>query len=325
VVEANRGGPRGAEHYSPPWENGFDVCFSTEAKVPTWDPMKNPETGKEYGTHYWKEDGTRETENLEGDDSRVIMDRVLPFIRNSAENDAPFFAVIWFHTPHNPVVAGPEYLERYKDQPEEKRHYYGSITAMDEQFGRLRGALRDLGIDEKTMLWFCADNGPEGKTGEGPGSAGPFRGRKRDLLEGGIRVPAILEWPGRIGKPGAIETPCCTSDYFPTILEYLGSRAVERTTPVDGISLVPFIEGNLRDRPAPIAFESGTQLALIDNRYKIYSSDGGKTYSLCDVIDDPHENTDLSEEQPEVLRNMREELERWRASCKNSSTGKDYR
>ena len=325
VVESNRGGPRGLEYYSPPWENGFDVCFSTEAKVPTWNPMKDPETGKEYGTHYWKEDGSLETENLEGDDSRVVMDRVVPFIRNCAENTTPFFTVIWFHTPHNPVVAGPDYLERYKDQPEEKRHYYGCISAMDEQIGRLRETLRDLGVDEKTMLWFCADNGPEGKAGEGPGSAGPFRGRKRDLLEGGIRVPAILEWPGRIGQPRTVETPCCTSDYFPTILEYLGSPSVERPTPVDGVSLVSFIEGNLRDRSAPIAFESGTQLALIDNRYKIHSSNGGKTYSLYDVIDDPVENTDLSEERPEVLHKMREELERWRESCGNSLAGNDYR
>jgi arylsulfatase A-like enzyme len=67
--ESNRGGPRGAKHYSPPWENGFDICFSTEAKVPTWDPMKKPESNEHYGTYYWTQDGAKATENLDGDDS----------------------------------------------------------------------------------------------------------------------------------------------------------------------------------------------------------------------------------------------------------------
>ena len=75
VRESNRGGPGSERIYSPPWENGFDTCFSTEAKVPTWDPMKAPGAGRPYGTHYWTGPGKRETENLDGDDSRVIMDR----------------------------------------------------------------------------------------------------------------------------------------------------------------------------------------------------------------------------------------------------------
>jgi arylsulfatase A-like enzyme len=122
VKESNRGGPRGIEHYSPPWENGFDVCFSTEAKVPTWDPMvtrkgagnfwepiENQADAVAYGTHYWTGEGKQATENLRGDDSRIIMDRAIPFVREAAKSETPFFAVIWFHAPHLPVVAGPKY------------------------------------------------------------------------------------------------------------------------------------------------------------------------------------------------------------------------
>jgi len=97
--DSNRGGPKGAQHYSPPWENGFDVCFSTEAKVPTWNPMISPGSDKPYGTYYWNQDGTKVTENLEGDDSRVIMDRAVPFIRNAADKSKPFFtaALLWMY------------------------------------------------------------------------------------------------------------------------------------------------------------------------------------------------------------------------------------
>jgi arylsulfatase A-like enzyme len=325
--DSNRGGPRGAEHFSPPWENGFDVCFSTEAKVPTWNPMKSPESDKPYGTYYWRQDGTKETENLEGDDSRVIMDRVVPFIRNAVDKGKPFFSVIWFHTPHLPVLTGPEYRKIYSQYSEDQQHYYGCITAMDEQIGRLRSELQKLGISEKTMVWFCSDNGPEGKNGNSGrtrGSAGPFRGRKRSLFEGGIRVPALLEWPERIAAGKVTDIPCSTSDYFPTVMDVLGFKIKSRPKPVDGISLLPLIEGKMTERLVPIGFESKKQVSLIDNRYKIYSNDNGETYMLFDLLEDPSENNNLAAEKSEILRAMKKKLESWRASCKNSLAGKDY-
>jgi len=326
--DSNRGGPKGAEHYSPPWENGFDVCFSTEAKVPTWNPMKVPETNEPYGTYYWRQDGTKATQNLDGDDSRIIMDRAVPFIRDAAGEGKPFFAVIWFHTPHLPVLTGPEYRKMYSQYSEDEQHYYGCITALDEQMGRLRSQLRALGIADNTMLWFCSDNGPEGKDGKHGrtrGSAGPFRGRKRSLFEGGVRVPGLLEWPARL-KPGrTTDIPCSTSDYFPTILDVLGFGMKGQPEPVDGISLLPLVEGKMTERPSPIGFESNNQVSLTDNRYKIYSKDKGKTYALFDLAEDPGEGKDLASEKPQILNAMTEMLEAWRASCKNSLAGKDYK
>jgi arylsulfatase A-like enzyme len=322
--DSNRGGPRGVEHYSPPWDNGFDVCFSTEAKVPTWDPMKHPETGEPYGTYYWDEHGRKVEENLEGDDSRVIMDRVVPFIRKAASTDQPFFAVVWYHTPHLPLVAGPEYLAMYSGQPEKERHFYGAITAMDEQLGRLRSELRSLGVSDNTMLWFCSDNGPEGKAGKAPGSAGPLRGRKRDLFEGGIRVPGLLEWPARVKTPRIVDTPCCTLDYFPTVLDALGFAMPEQPEPIDGISLMPLVEGRMDERPTPIGFESRKQIALIDNRFKLLSTDGGNKFKLFDLLKDPSETNDLAREEPGVAASMQETLVSWRASCARSLEGADY-
>jgi arylsulfatase A-like enzyme len=326
--DSNRGGPRGTKHFSPPWENGFDVCFSTEAKVPTWDPMKKPETNQHYGTYYWREDGTKATENLEGDDSRIIMDRVVPFIRNAAKQKKPFLAVLWFHTPHLPVIAGTKYRKMYSQYSEDEQHYYGCVTAMDEQMGRLRKELRELDIANNTMLWFCSDNGPEGKdsrSGRTRGSAGFLRGRKRSLFEGGVRVPALLEWQARIKGDRVTEIPCCTSDYFPTALDVLGINIKGQPQPIDGISLLPLIEGKMTKRSAPIAFESGSQLSLTDNRYKIYSNNKGKSYMLFDLIEDPGEKKDLTAEKPQILQSMKATLEKWRKSCKDSLAGKDYK
>ena len=325
--DSNRGGPRGAKHYSPPWENGFDICFSTEAKVPTWDPMKKPESNEPYGTYYWTEDGTKAIGNLKGDDSRVIMDRAVLFIRKAAKNEKPFLAVVWFHTPHLPVIAGTEYRKMYSQYSNDEQHYYGCVTAMDEQMGRLRNQLRELGIADNTMLWFCSDNGPEGKDGKRGrtrGSAGSLRGRKRSLFEGGVRVPALLEWPARVKGSKITDIPCCTSDYFPTVLDVLNIKIKGQPKPIDGVSLLPLIQGKMKKRPVPIGFESGSQVSLTDNRYKIYSKNKGKTYMLFDLIEDPAEKKDLAAEKPQILRSMKATLTKWRNSCKDSLAGKDY-
>jgi arylsulfatase A-like enzyme len=318
--DSNRGGPQGVKHYAPPWERGFDVCFSTEAKVPTWNPMVDPEGGGSYGTAYWVGEEMRATENLEGDDSRIIMDRAIPFVRGAAASGAPFFAVIWFHTPHLPVIAGPDHLAPYSEFPEKEAHYYGAITAMDEQIGRLRAELRELGIARDTMLFFCSDNGPEGQA-SAPGSTGGLRGRKRSLHEGGIRVPAIWEWPARIEGGGLTDSAAVTSDYLPTLFEVLG-LALPADRESDGTSLLPLLDDPARKRPRGIAFQSGKQIALIEQRWKLIGTDRAPAddpragFQLYDLTEDPTESRDRAAEHPEIVERMARELDVWRDSCR---------
>jgi len=349
--ESNRGGPKGAKNFSPPWKNGFDQCFSTEAKVPTWDPLLRPKTGnsrtwwdpvtgasqsKPYGTNYWN-NGKRITDPLRGDDSKIIMDRAIPFIQNAAQDKKPFFTVIWFHAPHLPVVAGPKYTKMYKEHGKYAQHYYGCITALDEQVGRLRKELRTLGVADNTMLWFCSDNGPEGQQGKAPGSAGPYRGRKRSLHEGGVRVPGLLEWPSKI-KPGSVtDFPASTMDYFPTVMAELGFKLKEQPQPIDGVSLLPLLEGKMTERSRPIGFQSGGQVSLVDNRFKLIrisprqrkkkktaNKSNPTPFQLFDLIKDPSEKTDIASRQPHVVKQMKKTLEDWQASCRRSLDGKDY-
>lgn len=322
------GGPKAEIHYAPPWDHGFDFCFSTESAVATWDPMKTgPHPGK-----YWIRAGEYATENLSGDDSRVIMDRVIEFVEDAAEEEQPFLAVVWFHTPHAPVVAGDQYRAMYQEYDENKQHYYGAVTAMDEQVGRLRTRLRDLNIHENTIVVFCSDNGPAGRGGginqepgkRQQGSPGPYRGRKGSLYEGGVRVPGLIEWPARIRQHRATDVPMTTTDLYPTILSLLDIEPPYQPQPLDGKDMSGLLAGTMEQRGEPIAFFSMAKRAWMDDRYKIVSENRGKQYELYDLIDDPYETRDLAAEHPDKVQAMAEQLTGWIASCKNSAKGNDY-
>jgi arylsulfatase A-like enzyme len=333
IVDANRGG-RKPEVYSPPWDNGFDVCFSTESKVPTWNPMVTPgddagdigvrTPGTPFGTYYWTGPGEKVSENLEGDDSRIIMDRVIPFIEEQSGKNKPFFAVVWFHTPHLPVLTGESFRKLYPDQNSDVQHFYGAISALDQQVERLTVTLQELGLTENTLLFFTSDNGPEGKVREGrtQGSTAGFRGRKRSLYEGGVRVPGFVVWPSQIKAGQHTDFPLVTSDYFPTIFEIMGEKNQFPVSPVDGISMIPVWDGSLQSRPMPIGFQHGENKALTGNRYKLVQM--GNKFELYDLDTDPFETKDISSEMPEKVSEMRKELAEFVASCEKSRNGADY-
>ena len=333
LKDGRRGGP-GTKTYMPPWEHGFDVSFSTEQALPTWNPMEN----QPFTTKYWEGPGKYATQNLEGDDSRVMMDRVIPFITESAKTRNPFLAVVWFHAPHQPVVAGPKYRAMYSKYSEGEQHYFGCITALDEQVGRLRAELRKLGIARNTMIWFCSDNGPEGMSGDqgtNRGVTGGLRGRKRSLFSGGVNVPGLLEWPGH-AKPGrVVDASCSTLDYFPTIQEITSAKLPGKPRPLDGISLLPLIHGKAVSRPMPLCFRyvqpkkqmhNAPMLAMIEGRFKLLTNlmDGGKEDLLFDIAADRGETRNILAANKSMAGSMKLRLRTWMESCKSSHGGADY-
>ena len=348
-------GPVDPHKYSPPWENGFDECFSTASMMPTYNPYF--QVGGDYGTetyrhvqdrpvnkgqktdgfrwrdHYWTGPGQIVDNWLEGDDSQIIMDRAISFIQHRNREKRPFLSVIWFHAVHTPVVAGHNDRSQFADQSMDAQHWFGCIRAMDRQVGRLRKELKRLGIAKNTILWFCSDNGPSYI--HSLNSAGPLRGKKGSLWEGGIRVPAVLEWPGHFDKPRSVDSPVCTSDFYPTLVNLV--QAHPQYQPVlDGIDVMPLIEGRQVKRPAPIAFQSpvrGKQwealqgqesMAIIDNRYKLISFDSAKTFQLYDLQEDISETENIITQHTDIAQKLKAVLHDWQQSSQDSSQGKDY-
>lgn len=182
---------------------------------------------------------------MKGESSMIAVDAALEFIRKQTGKDTPFLCIIWFGSPHSPFDALEEDKERYEGKP--MPGYYREITAMDRAFGKLRTELRNLEIAGNTLLWYCSDNG--GLNEETSGG----RGKKSSIYEGGLRVPAMLEWPARIPVGRTTAFPSVTSDIYPTLIELTGAE-VENQYPLDGISLVPLIDGGVEDRDKGIGF-----------------------------------------------------------------------
>ncbi len=338
-VKPDEVGTRG--FYSPPSHHGFDEYFATTSAVPTWDPTVTPADWGSWGGEPgqpWKggfpyvHNGVEAKENLDGDDSRVIMDRMIPFVESHA--DASFFATVWFHAPHEPVVAGESYKQPYRKFGKARQNYYGCITAMDEQIGRLRAKLRELGIEKRTLIFFCSDNGPaDGLAKKGVASAGPFKGHKHTMYEGGVLVPACAEWPGVIPAGGATSVRCSTVDFLPTIAALTNNKKSQKDSrPIDGINLMPVIHGEVSQRPSPLFFgyrrlhQGIDGQALIAGNWKILreAKENGRV-RLYNLAEDPFEEHDLADQFPARAEQMGRQLSDLDASCQRSRDGADYR
>lgn len=277
-------------------------------------------------------------EKFQGDGSDVTMGEALKFIRRQATGGKPFLAVIWFGNPHVPHEALPEDRRQYAELSEDLQNYYGEITGIDRNVGRLRAALRELKVAENTLLCYCSDNGGAA----GPRSTGNLRGSKGTLWEGGLRVPGLIEWPSRIREPAVSDLPCSTLDLYPTILAATGTVAKDQIEPLDGVSLLPLLEGQMESRGKAIPFVSmintdGSHAALLDWPWKLHTdpragngkkkqADAGVTepVMLFDVQADPRETTNLAPAEPERVAKMVAALSEWKRSVKRSLAGGDY-
>lgn len=338
-VKPDEVGTRG--FYSPPSHHGFDEYFATTSAVPTWDPAITPLDWNSWGGEPggpWKggfpyvQNGAEAKENLAGDDSRVIMDRVIPFVE--ANKTKPFFATVWFHAPHEPVVAGEEFKKLYPKAGKKRQNYYGCITAMDQQIGRLRTKLRELGIEKDTVVFFCSDNGPaDGLAKKGVASAGPFKGHKHTMYEGGILVPACAEWPGTIPAGTETDVRCSTVDFLPTVASIVGDNMPKKSSrPIDGIDLMPVIRGEVSNRERSLFFGyrrlhrgiDGQAIIVGDWKLLREAKENGRV-RLYDLKKDPFEKRDSAGKRPEQTERLRKQLEELDASCQRSRDGADYR
>ena len=264
-------------------------------------------------------------EKTRGDGSEVIVAEAPTFIGASVKQKQPFLIGYGcLHVPHPPTK---EDLEAASGSA-----FYGELVGVDRSMGGLRAGLRRFRVANNTLLIFCNDNGSwlDENAPAAHGSNGVLRGKKGELWEGGIRVPGIIEWPARIQKPAVSDVLACTSDIYPTVIDILGIAVPNQVLPLDGISLVPLIDGKMHQRLNPIGFwhhgETGLEDGPVvwnDNQYKFHQR-AQNTYELYDLTSDISETTDLTKKQPDVLERMKAEMATWLESVKRSRNGLDY-
>ena len=237
--------------------------------------------------------------------------------------DRPFFIYYALNTPHYPYQGDAHWLERFADLPYPRNLYAAFVAAQDERLGRLVAKLDELGLRERTIIAFQSDNGhsTEERAHFGGGSAGPYRGAKFSLLEGGVRLPAIIAWPGTLPQNEARHQLAHACDLLPTLAELTGVTPPD--VHLDGRSLVDV----LHNPQAPGPHENRTihwqvgqgpnaDWAVRQGDWKLIGKSRDTTRGdgprqqiesfLVNLADDPGETTNLADKHPDVVERLRE-------------------
>ena len=244
-----------------------------------------------------------------------LADETIAFITEQQSKKKPFFVALWNYTVHWPMEAPADLLEKYKNLPVRgyrDYRYAAMIEAMDNAVGKVLNSLDDLKIADETLVIFSSDNGPFG----GVGDASPLRADKGHLYEGGIRVPLIIRWPGKVKPETLDETPVILTDLYPTILEASGLSS-DVNYPIDGENLLPLLNDGkkLKDRAIfwhypNFAFHRDNRLgsAIREGDYKLLYFYDNNSIELYNLKEDIGENNDLSGELPKLALRLKNKL-----------------
>jgi arylsulfatase A-like enzyme len=241
----------------------------------------------------------------------LIAGEALAFIEKNKER--PFFLYFSPTIPHANNEAGRQGMEipslgQYADLdwPDPQKGHAAMISLLDADVGRLLAKLKELGIDHKTLVLFTSDNGPHREGGNDPAfndSNGPLRGIKRDLYEGGIRVPMIARWPGKIAPGATTDHISAFWDFLPTACDLAG---IEPPKQIDGISYLPTLIGDrARQRQHDYLYweYSGLKAARM-GRYKAVGFPRGSRFEVYDLKADLGETTNIAAVNPELVEKL---------------------
>lgn len=259
----------------------------------------------------------------------LMVKEAREFMRKHREE--PFFIYFALNTPHYPYQGSPEWLEYYKDLPYPRNLYAAFLSTMDEHIGELLGAVDDLGLRERTIIIFQSDHGhsTEERAHGGGGSAGPFRGAKFSLFEGGIRVPAIISWPGRLPENQVRGQMAHSCDWLPTIAELCGVPLLNED--IDGSSLVEVLRSAEAAPPHErlhwfVGSGKRAQWAVREGDWKlignVVDTSGGeltpedKNLFLVNLADDPGETHNLAEQNSRMRQHLLERQQEWMAEAR---------
>lgn len=292
-----------------------------------------------YPTHLWD---NQLKEDLKGNDGNtaqtyapeLIHQKALSFLEEN--KDAPFFMFYPSVIPHAELVAPEEYMVKYRGKfLPEKKHvnakkkdgysvsgynsqveshaaFAAMVNILDDQVGEIMDKVHELGIAENTLIIFTSDNGPHKEGGADPDyfdSNGPLKGYKRDLYEGGIRVPMMAYWPSKIQPGSTSNHPSAFWDFFPTAIEIAGVK--KEFTGIDGISFLPTLVGK-EQKSHPYLYweflERGGRQAVLMNKWKGIRLNMAKNpdapIELYRLTDDIGEENNLAQEYPQIVKKM---------------------
>jgi len=300
-----------------PNDHGYDWWFATQNNAsPTHkDPTNFVRNGEKVGP-------------LEGFSAPLVAEEAIHWLKEERDAEKPFFMTVWTHEPHLPIESDPEFMKLYEEFEDPGiRQHHGNVTQLDYAFGQLMKTVDEMGLRENTFVIFTSDNGPEG-SGEPDlknpdsqrnrtrGSTGGLRGRKRDSHEGGIRVPAIVRWPGHVEAGTVSDVPIIGSDIFSTVLDIVDEPLPDDRT-IDGVSMIPALAGEPVERPVPLFWRTHiapekSHAALRIGDWKLVVDKDLEEYQLYQIVEDWKEENNVAETYPEKLAELKAEfLEVW--------------
>jgi len=229
-----------------------------------------------------------------------LIDQAIQFI--TSRKDQPFFLYFSHTIPHPPLNLPPKY--RNPSRP----IYHDALEYMDTQTGRLIEALDRLGLGDNTLVFFSSDNGPMLADGHTAG----LRGGIRDSYEGGLRVPLIARWPGRIPAGRVSDAPAIAYDIFPTLV-HLASGTLPQDRVYDGRDILPILtgQGRIENRPPFIWVYLDKVTAIRDQQWKLHVAQREKPLKspeLYDLAADPYEAHQIADRHPEVVQRLQETI-----------------
>ena len=294
--------------------------------------------------------------NCSGEQMPVHEDaqHTVEFIEKSHREGKPFYVNLWIHEPHTPFHTVPKYRWRFRHLDEPDNIYASVLSHADDRIGRVLEALDRLELAENTLVIFTSDNGParaarptelalmhDTATGAGygigaaKGVTGGRKGYKGALFEGGIGVPFIARWPGKIGARKVDETSLISAvDLLPTFCEIAGVPLPHGYIP-DGVSQVDVLKGNaVSIRKKPLFWKMASawpapktrrdhwvSFAVVDEKWKLVTNQDSSYTELYDLSVDPLEKADRKNEQPSVVGRLLLKLDQWKAGLPDKPTG----
>ena len=264
-----------------------------------------------------------------------IVDRTIDFIEKNRSR--PFYVNVWTLVPHATLHPTDEQMKPYQRYAPRgvpykgaKQIYYASVSDLDRQIGRLTRRIDELGLAENTIIAFSSDNGPEdfdigNAVHSGIGSAGPFRGRKRSIYEGGVRMPFIVRWPGQTPSGRVDDTTVMAGvDWLVTVCKLAGVRLPADLNP-DGEDMSQAIRGKPKPRTKPLMWEwrfrvfgdmahKCPMLAIRQGKWKLLMNPDRRRVELYDIPEDPTELDNIAVQHPDVVERLSERLLRWQTT-----------